>query len=370
MQQLFVLPHDAVFGFGQHAHQRVLVQRVQHGHHRHTADQLRDQAELDQIVRLHLFQQLLARLVLVQRRAQLAAEAHRGVVGTALDELFQPIERTAADEQDVFGVDLDKLLLRMLAAAVGRHVADRALHDLEQRLLHALAADIPRDGGVLALAGDLVDLVDVDDADLRLGDVKIRRLDQFEQDVLDILAHITGFGQRRGVGNGERHTQHFGQRLRQQRLAGARRPQHQHVGLLQLNFALLPGEDAFVVVVDRDREHFFGFILADDILVEAGFDLGRGQDIDALQRVGVVAGLPGAAPRAAAGARRGRAVAVLIQRAVAHIDAVFADVDPGADQKLFHLILGAPAKAADQLASFSVLAGRCVCHVVPPNQCL
>ncbi len=38
------------------------------------------------------------------------------------------------------GVDLEKVLLRVLAAALGRHVGDRALEDLEQRLLHALAA--------------------------------------------------------------------------------------------------------------------------------------------------------------------------------------------------------------------------------------
>src|SRR3989449_7236522 len=38
---------------------------------------------------------------------------------------------------------------------------------LEQSLLHALARDIPRDGGTVALAADLVDLVDVDDAALR-----------------------------------------------------------------------------------------------------------------------------------------------------------------------------------------------------------
>ena len=37
---------------------------------------------------------------------------------------------------------------------------------------------------------------------------------------------------------------------------------------------------------------------------------------------------------------------------------------------LLYLILRPPAEAADELASFSVLAGRLICHVVPPNQCL
>jgi hypothetical protein len=44
--------------------------------------------------------------------------------------------------------------------------------------------------GVLALAGDLVDLVDVDDAGLGLLDVVVSGLDQLEQDVLDVLADV------------------------------------------------------------------------------------------------------------------------------------------------------------------------------------
>jgi len=54
----------------------------------------------------------------------------------------------------------------MLASALRRNIRDRALDDLQQRLLHALAGDVARNGGILALAGDLVDLVNVDDAAL------------------------------------------------------------------------------------------------------------------------------------------------------------------------------------------------------------
>jgi NAD(P)-dependent dehydrogenase (short-subunit alcohol dehydrogenase family) len=69
-----------------------------------------------------------------------------------------------------------ELLLRVLAAALGRDAGRRALDDLQERLLHALAADVAGDGRVVALAADLVDLVDVDDAALRLLDVVIGRL--------------------------------------------------------------------------------------------------------------------------------------------------------------------------------------------------
>ena len=90
----------------------------------------------------------------------------------------------------------------------GGTFGDRALEDLQQRLLHTLAGDVARDGSVLALAGDLVHLVDIDDAALRALHIKIRRLQQAEQDVLHILADIARLGERGGVGNGERHIQH------------------------------------------------------------------------------------------------------------------------------------------------------------------
>ena len=76
----------------------------------------------------------------------------------------RPANAPPHDEQHVRGVDLDELLVRVLAAALRRHVRDRALEDLQQGLLDALAGDVPGDRRVLALAGDLVDLVDVDDA--------------------------------------------------------------------------------------------------------------------------------------------------------------------------------------------------------------
>ena len=94
--------------------------------------------------------------------------------------------------------------MRVLAAALGRHATPGALEDLQQRLLHALAGDVAGDRRVLGLAGDLVDLVDVDDPGLGLLDVVVGGLDQLEQDVLDVLADVAGLGERGGVGDGER----------------------------------------------------------------------------------------------------------------------------------------------------------------------
>jgi len=154
----------------------------------------------------------------------LRAKAHRSLPDPLLDDPVDAVERTAADEQDVRGVDLDEVLVRVLAATLGRNVGERAFEDLEQRLLHAFTGDIASDRRVVGLAGDLVDLVDVDDAALGLGHVEVGGLDQAQQDVLDVLADIPGLGQGCRVGNAERHVQDLGQGLGQERLAGAGGP--------------------------------------------------------------------------------------------------------------------------------------------------
>ena len=112
-------------------------------------------------------------------------------------------------------LNLNEFLLGVLAAALRRDVGDRALQNLQQRLLHALAGYVACDGGVFALAGNLVDLVDIDDAALGLLDIVVGGLNQTQQDVFHVLAHIARLGQGGGVRNGKGYVQHFGQRLGQ-----------------------------------------------------------------------------------------------------------------------------------------------------------
>ena len=142
----------------------------------------------------------------------------------------------------------------MLAAALGRHRGHGALDDLEQGLLHALAGHVPGERSRIGLARDLVDLVDVDDAPLGLVDVVIGRLQQADEDVLHVLAHVTGLGEGGGVGDGERHVEQPGQGLGNQRFAAAGGADEDDVGLLQLDLVTARdrrGGDALVVVVHR-----------------------------------------------------------------------------------------------------------------------
>src|SRR5690606_16587638 len=231
LEQLAELLGDGVLGLGEDLDQRRLVQLLERGDHGQAADELRDQAELDQVLRLDVGQHL-ADLRLALAALDLGAEADAtGLGGALLDDLVEAGEGAAHDEQDVAGVDLQELLLRVLAAALRRDAGDGALDELQQRLLHALARHVAGDRRVLALARDLVDLVDVDDALLRLLDVVVALLQQLLDDVLDVLADVPGLGQRGRVGHGERDVQHAGQGLGQQGLAGTGGAHQQDVGL-------------------------------------------------------------------------------------------------------------------------------------------
>ncbi len=55
------------------------------------------------------------------------------------NDLIQPHEGPAGDEQNVRRVHTNVVLFRMFPSAFERHVADRPFHQLEERLLDALA---------------------------------------------------------------------------------------------------------------------------------------------------------------------------------------------------------------------------------------
>jgi hypothetical protein len=79
------------------------------------------------------------------------------------------------------------------APTMRRHRSDSTFHDLQQRLLNALSRNIATDRDVRGLAADLVDLIDINDAALCALDIVIGRLQQLEDDVLDVLPDVAGF---------------------------------------------------------------------------------------------------------------------------------------------------------------------------------
>ena len=228
------------------------------------------------------------RVRLFGARLRAEADAAHAARHAPIDDRTQALERAAADEQHLAGVDLQELLVRMLASALRRHGGDGALDDLEQRLLHALAGDIAGDRGVVGLARNLVDFVDVDDAALGAGDVEIRRLNQVQQDVLNVLAYVAGLGQRGRVGDREGDVEDARERGGEQRLADTGRSDQQDVALLEFNAVggVDLARDPLVVVVDGDGEHALGVLLADDVIAEPLVDRLRRQDLFRLLRLG------------------------------------------------------------------------------------
>ena len=180
----------------------------------------------------------------------------------------------------------------MLAAAGGRNAGHRALKNLKQRLLNALARNVAGDGEVLGLAGDLVDLVHVDNANLSALNVAIGSIDKLEQDVLHVLANVTGLGERSGVGDGKRHLEDAGERLGEQGLTGTGGTEQQNVGLGELHLihiivelrvqAVVKGRHrsaalnhAAIVVVHGHRHGTLGVLLTHNIGRKLVIDLVR-----------------------------------------------------------------------------------------------
>ena len=142
----------------------------------------------------------------------------------------------------------------MLAATGGRNASHRALKNLKQRLLNALARNIAGNGEVLGLTGDLVNLVHVDNAHLSALNIAIGGVDELEQDVLHVLAHITGLGKRGGVGDRKRHLEDARERLGEQGLTGTGGTEQQNVGLGELYLVHIVIElRAHVVIKGRHR---------------------------------------------------------------------------------------------------------------------
>ncbi len=90
------------------------------------------------------------------------------------------------------------------------------------------------------------------------------------------------------------------------------------------------------MVVDRDRQHALGLLLADHVLVEEGVDLLRGRQLGEGDLFG--------------------GGELLFDDLVAEVDALVADVDAGSGDELLDLLLRLPAEAAlEQIAALAEL---------------
>ncbi len=162
----------------------------------------------------------------------------------------------------------------MLAASLRRHVHFRTFEQLQEPLLHPFATHVASDGRVIALACDLVDLVDEDNPNLSFGQIIVCRLKQARQNAFHIFTYVSRLRQNRGINNGERHIQHFGDGARQQGFPRSCIPYENDVALVNF-WSILHrhSPDALVVVVHRYAQGALGRLLPDDVFIKVGFDL-------------------------------------------------------------------------------------------------
>ena len=150
-----------------------------------------------------------------------APKSHHFLPDAFLNDFIEADERAAANEKNLLGINLNVLLMRMLASALWRNIARAAFQDFQQSLLHAFARDITRNAYVVSFAADLVDLVDVNNADLRAFHIVIRILQESENNILNIFAHVSCFGQRGRISDAKWYVENPRQCLGEQRFSRA-----------------------------------------------------------------------------------------------------------------------------------------------------
>ena len=248
-EDLLELAVDRIPGFGQDAHQHFARQIAEARDDRQPSREFRDQAEHEEVGRLHARVEAIEDPLVVGIVGGDEPEAVR-----LRHDVVEADKRAAADEQDVGRINV----LRVLQLDL------RTFHDLQERVLDTFAGDRAR----LLACFELVDLVDEDDAVLSLVDVAASLVDETLEDGLDLVVDVTGLGERSRLRRDERHAEDARQRLAHQRLAGARRADHEHIALGDGHAVLRRLRYLAEMGVDGDGNDLLGIILADDVAVK------------------------------------------------------------------------------------------------------
>ena len=170
--------------------------------------------------------------------------------------------------------------MRMLPSTLRRYGSDRPFEYLQQRLLYTLSGNITCDRCILRLSRNLVDLININDTMLCFFDIIVCCLNDLEQNIFHILAHISGLRQRGRICDCKRYIQQSRQGLCQHRLSGTSRPKHQNIALLYFHIQIFSAHDTLVVIVHSHRQRFFRLILSDDVFIQKILDLHRFLKID------------------------------------------------------------------------------------------
>ena len=205
-KEFLELFYQSILGFGENTFQRICIKRIEVGDDRQTTNNFGNQAIFFQVGG----RQVLQHVVLVQSLVAACTIANDVSAFACSDKSLNTIEGSTSDEKDVFRVDSNHLLLGVFASALWRYVDDRAFQQLQHGLLDTFTRHIAGNAGIVALAGNLVNLINENDASFRSLHVVIGGLQQLNEDILHIFAHVTSLGEHGGIGNSERNVEHLG----------------------------------------------------------------------------------------------------------------------------------------------------------------
>src|SRR5437879_8134827 len=108
-EQFLILFRERVSRFGQDSNEGSFIQLIQGGDDGQSTDELGNQAVLEELFRLN-FREQFAKSHFAPS-SNFGSEPHRLPIQALLDNLVEPDERSAADEQNVARIDLNKFLV-------------------------------------------------------------------------------------------------------------------------------------------------------------------------------------------------------------------------------------------------------------------
>ena len=156
------------------------------------------------------------------------------------DFALNPFERTAANKQDIFGINGDKVLFGMLSPALRRHVYNGSFQQFKQGLLYSLSRHVTGNGGIIALTGNFIEFVNKYNSLLGQSHIVIGCLQETGKNTFHVFPHVTCFCKHSGIYNGKGHIQHLCYSVSQQRLACSGRTNQQDIGFFHFHI-VFPG---------------------------------------------------------------------------------------------------------------------------------
>src|SRR5699024_9160089 len=90
--------------------------------------------------------------IIIRKVFSRSAETDHFVAEAAFNNIFHTVERSAEDEENICRVDLDRLLVRMLASALRRYTCSSSFKNFKERLLHAFTGYVSRNRSIFAIS--------------------------------------------------------------------------------------------------------------------------------------------------------------------------------------------------------------------------